>query len=528
MDKQIFKYKDIKDKISQGLSTIADPVASTLSPRGSNVLFENKYGDFIMTNDGITIAKEISVKDRLVNSIIEIVKGASLKTNSEAGDGTTTTVLLTSVLAKEALKLIDEGESWIDVRNEFNNLGSSLMKRIDAMKIDVKTDKDLRNVAMISANNDKDIADNVLDVIKTAGEDGLVFIEPNNKSETEIIKDLGFMIKNGILFQELLFDSRPVIKVNGVHTLITDKRIYYPEEAESILRVAIEAGWESVAVVARDFIGDAVPVFVANHKKNIKVILIKDSKATETNNESLEDLALYLGGKIITERTGNLVNNITSKDFVFVNSVYQDPQKTLITPKYSNSKELKERIKYLRDELAKDKENKQLKERISSLTNGVVTVKVGGHIGLELREKMFRYEDAINATRAAKKFGYLIGGGLSIFNAYNEKDYPKISHLAKKYTEAVVRQIASNCGKHEDTVLENIRRGGKNFGYNALTDKYEDLLSAGVVDAYLVIKMAIENSISATNSLISINYYMINDIKEDGERKTKSRRSKEE
>lgn len=524
MDKQIFKYKDIKDKIILGLDTIANPVISTLSPKGSNVLFENKYGDFIMTNDGITIAKEISVKDRLVNSVVEIVKGASLKTNSEAGDGTTTTVLLTSVLAKEALKLIEEGESWIDIRNELNGLGVSLMKRIDSMKIDVKTDNDLRNVAMISANNDKEIADNVLDTIKTAGEDGMIFIEPNNNDKTEIIKDLGFMIKNGILFQELLFDSRPIVRVNGIHTLITDKRIYYPEEAEAILRVAIEAGWESVAIVARDFIGESVSVFVANHKKNIKVILVKDPKATETNNESLEDLSLYLGGKVITERTGNLVNNITTKDFVFVNSIYQDPQKTLITPKYSNSKELKERIKYLKDELGKDKENKSLKERLSSLTNGVVTIKVGGHIGLELREKMFRYEDAVNATRAAKKFGYLIGGGLSLHNAYNEKDYPKIASLAKKYTEAIVRQIARNCGKHEDTVLENIKRGG--IGYNALTDKYENLLQAGVVDAYLVIKMAIENSISAVNSLISINYYLINEIDEND--KTKSRRSKEE
>ncbi len=530
MDKQIFKYKDIRDKILLGLETISAPVSSTLSPKGSNVLFENQYGDFIMTNDGITIAKEISVKDRLVNSVVEIVKGASLKTNSEAGDGTTTTVILTNVLSREALKLIEEGHSWIDVRNELNNLGSSLMKRIDSMKIDIKTDSDLRNVAMISANNDNDIAGNVLEVIKTAGEDGLVFIEPHSKSKTELIKDLGFMIKNGILFQELLFDSRPIVKLDGVNVLITDKRIYYPEEAEAILRVAIESGWESVAIVARDFIGESVPVFVANHKKNIKVVLIKDPKATETSNESLEDLALYLGGKVITERTGNLVNNISSKDFIYVNSVYQDPQKTLITPKISNSKQLRERVNYIKEELSKDKENKNLKERLSSLTTGVVTVKVGGATGLELREKMFRYEDAINATRAAKRFGYLVGGGLSLLNAYNEKDYPKISQLAKKYTEAVTRQIAHNCGKHEDTVVETIHSGKKNYGYNALTDKYEDLLSAGVVDAYLVIKMAIENSISATNSLISINYYIINEQQEDEKSKStgKLRRNKEE
>ena len=528
MNKTIHKYQDIKDKISQGLDTIANPVRQTLSPRGGNVLFENSNGDFVLTNDGITIAKEISVEDRLVNSVIEIVKGASLKTNAEAGDGTTSTIILTQTLAKEALKLIDEGIGWIDIRDNLNKLSESLLKRISESKIDVKTDKDLWNVAMISANNDTDVAKNVLDVIKTAGEDGMVFIESNNKVETEINKDLGFMVKSGILFQELLLESRPVIKLKDVPTLLTDKRIYYPDEAESILRIAIESGWSNVAIVARDFIGEAVPVFIANHKKNINVVLIKDPKCTENDNTSLDDLAFYLGGKVITEKTGNLVKSIKAQDFVVVNSIYQDPQKTLITPKSSNSKSLKERIKYLKDELSKDKESRTIKERLSSLTNGVVTVKVGGRTNIELREKIFRYEDAINATRSAKKYGYLVGGGIGLLNAYNEKDYDNLMRpVARKFTEAIIRQVATNCGKHEDTVLENIQKSKiKSFGYNALTDKYEDLLFSGVVDAYMSTKMAIENSVSAVNTLISIKYYLINQIKDDKDKK--SRRNKED
>lgn len=529
MDKKIYTYGDIKDKISQGLDTITNPVKQTLSPRGGNVLFENQYGDFIMTNDGITIAKEISVKDRLVNSVIEIVKGSALKTNAEAGDGTTTTVILTQVLSKEALKLVEEGISWIDIRDSLNLLSTSLMKRIDSMKIDIKTDAELRNVALIASNNDANIADKVLEVIKTAGEDGMVFIEPNNKKETELTKDLGFMLKTGILYQELLLESRPVIKVKDINVLLTDKRLYYSEEAEAILRIAIKMGWNNVAIIARDFIGEAVPTFIANHKKNINILLIKDEKCTENDNTSMEDLALYLGGKIVTDKTGNLVNNITAKDFVLVNSIYQDPTKTLITPKVSSNKSLKERIKYLKEELDKNKEDKTLKERLSSLTNGVVTIRVGGSTGIEVRERLFRYEDAVNATRIAKKFGYLVGGGVSLLNAYNENDYTvMIRPIAKKFTEAIIRQIATNCGKHDDTVVENIRKvKSKSFGYNALTDKYEDLLKAGVVDAYMSVKMAVENSVSATNTIVSIKYYLINDVKDkDNENKTSNEKSK--
>ena len=530
MNKNIYKYQDIKDKISQALDIIANPVRQTLSPRGGNVLFENHRGEFLLTNDGITIAKEISVEDRLSNAVIEIVKGAALKTNMEAGDGTTSTIILTHVLAKEAMKLLDEGMSWIDIRDNLLGLSKTLLKRIESLKIDVKNEGDMKNIAKISANNDEDIAKNVVEVVKTAGADGMVFLEPNNKTETEIIKDLGFMIKQGILFQELLLDSRPIIKLKDVPVLLTDKRVYYPEEAESILRVAIEAGWSNVAIVARDFIGEAVPVFIANHKKNINILLIKDPKCTENDNTSLEDLAFYLGGKVITEKTGSLVKNIKQQDFVIVNSIFQDPQKTLITPKVAGSKLLKERIKYLQDELDKSKDSQTLKERLSSLTNGIVTVKVGGATGLELRERIYRYEDAVNATRSAKKFGYLVGGGISLLNAFHEKDYNETQRpIAKKLTESIIRQVATNCGKHEDTVIENIRKGGKYFGYNAVTDNYEDLLKSGVIDAYMSTRMSIENSISAVNTLASIKYYLINDIKNDEtNNKKKSGRNQED
>jgi len=519
MDKLIFKRAEVRDKIISGLDFISNPVISTLSPRGMNVLIETEDGSHILTNDGVTIAKNISSKDQIEQSIIDIVKEASLRTNVEAGDGTTTTILLSQVLIKEALKLIDDGHSWIDIRDQLNTFADKLISVIDKEKTIVKDDKGLLEVATTSANNDKEIAKYVLEAVKVAREDGMIFIDGNNKKETEVNKDLGFMIKSGVLYQEMFVDNKGIVVFKNAPVLITDKKLYYAEEAETVLRVAVKAGHKNVVVVAKDIMGEALNVFITNHSKGvIQVMLVKDVDVTDKDTTSLHDLAIYLGGKVISDKVGSLVNKLTIEDFVMVERAFSDTKKTLFTPKGTPSKELKERIKTLQEELEKNKEDKTLKSRIASLTTGIVTIKVGANTPIELREKIYRYEDAINATRAAMKHGYLSGGGTSILGAYsalqtkNPSDY---SPMFKKYSEAIVRQIAKNCGKHEDTVLEKVLEGKGCFGYNAVTDKYEDLLKAGIVDPFKVIEMAIRNSVAVTNIVISIDHYVINIIEND-------------
>lgn len=506
MGKIILSSKEIRDRVIKAIDIIADPVVSSLCPKGSNVLFETDKGEHMLTNDGITIARSISVSDPLENSIIEIVKGASLRTNNEAGDGTTTSILLSRVLTKEGLRLIDNGESWIEIRDKFNAMGDSLKKRITQKRIDVKGDEDLKNIAKISSNNDDIIAQHILNVVKVAKEDGMVFLEPSNNSETEIVKDLGYMVRSGIPHQEFAPEGQFTVTYKDVPVLITDKKIYYPEEAEGILRTAIEAGHKSIVIIATDVIGEAVNIFIANHQQGvINVLFIKQGSSSFP----LQDLASYLGGKVISEKTGNLVGDLTAKDFIIAKQVFADPRKTLITPQVTASKELKERIKSIKSELKKDPDNESLKQRLSSLTTGIVTIKIGGNTPVEVRERIFRYEDALNATRSAMKHGYLVGGGLSLLNAFNPKDYDvEMLPIAKKYTEAVIRQIADNCGKHQDTIIENVKG---NHGYNALTDEYEDLLKAGVIDPYQVIKLSIDNSISVANTLISIKNYVLVD-----------------
>ena len=521
--KSIKRYADVREQIKRAVDTLADPIRETLSPKGRNVLFESANGEFQSTNDGVTIAKNINVRDPYENLIINMMKQASLKTNNEAGDGTSTSILLSQILIKEGFRLVDQGHNQMDVKHAFEKFGKTLVANLKKEAIKIKTDKDLFNIANISANNDPLIAADVVKVVKCAGLDGMVFIEANNKPETNIIEDNGFLVETGLFAPELRnMKDRFVAQYHNVPVLITDKRLYYPEEAETILKTVLMAGHKSVVIVARDFIGQSVNTFITNHTQGVcNVMLVKDPNVNEKDNDSLQDLATYLGGKLISEKNGSIVDNLTIADFVVATKVYADPVKTIILGKPVKKKagDLAMLITALRGELEKKKEDKNLKRRLASLTNGMVTVKVGAATQLEQTEKIFRYEDAINATRAAMKDGYLVGGGIALKNAFKPKEHPaEFGKSFQRYCEANIRQIAENCGKSAESVLEVINASkNPNLGFNAMNGQFEDLLKVGVVDPYKVTEMAVLNSVSVAKEIISANTIIVNDIDENND-----------
>lgn len=510
MNKIIYKFEDIKDDIKKAVDTIADPVRQTLSPKGSNVLYEDNAGDQHSTNDGVTIAKSINVANPIQNAIIEVIKQPALQTNSSVGDGTTTTILLSQVMIKESMKLLDEGMNRMVLKEELEEMNNKIKSRLSRNLKKVNGANDILRVAKISANNDEVIAKDVARVVEVAGQDGMVFIEPNNKPKTELVEENGFSI-NTELAKDLA-DGKFIVSYTDIPVLITDKRLYYKEEAETILRVALKAGWNQIVVVARDFIGQAPNFFIANHKEGrIKVLLVKDPSSTDTDATPLDDLATYLGGTLMTDKRGKIVDTLTPTDFVFASKVVANPAKTIfVTDKTKNTK-LKERIQNIREELEKDEDNKKLKSRLSALTTGTVTIKVGGRTPIEIQERMFRYEDSVNAARAALKDGYLVGGGLSLLGSYNKGDHTVMDNVAWKVCSASVRQIAENCGKHIDSVLEQCDPK-KNYGYNAKTNKFSNLLADGVLDPYKVAEMALDNATSITIHLLTSGYIIINDI----------------
>lgn len=517
MSKKIYKYEDVRDRIENAVDTLADPVRQTLSPKGSNVIYEDGFMNYV-TNDGVTIAKSIEVEGDLENTIINIIKSAAHKTNSVAGDGTTTSILLAQNLIKSGLKLVDNGWNRMILKEELEKSCDAIVDRLLDMSIKVKDKKDIYNIAKISGNNDDSIAKDMVRVVDVVGEDGFVFLEPNTINKTELVEDTGFNIPKGYFAQELMPNGSFSQTYEDVPVLVTDKRIYYEEEAETILRVAVAAGFKSIVVVAREFIGKCPNVFITNHQKGvINVMLVAHPEVTETDNTAVSDLAAYLDGKLITEKMGRLVNKLKQEDFVIAKRVFVNPVKTVITTASHKNKSLASRVAFIKQELKKTPEDEKLLKRLASLTTGTITIKVGGATPIETRERVFRYEDAVNSTRAAIRDGYLVGGGVALLHAFNPKDHnPELVSVIQKFCEASIRQISENCGKFPDYVLDKIRESKNDkIGYNAKNDKFEDLLKAGVVDPYKVTEMAVINAFSVANLLITSRYFIVNEADKD-------------
>lgn len=512
---------EIRERIFVAIDNINDPIRQTLSPQGGNVVYEDAHGSTNITNDGATIIKNLSFEDPFEQQILDIVRNASLKTNVEAGDATSTTVLLTSILVKEGLRLIESGWNSMELKKEYEKFADRMIERLRKNAKKIKNDKDLYYIAHISANNDAEIAENVVKTVKVAGQDGMVFIEPSNSADTEIIEDTGFNIKQGMFTPELATKGFSAAYLD-VPVLITDKKLYYAQEAETILNTCLKNGYREVVVIASDFIGEALPFFVANHTKgNIRCLLVKEPTLAKNTGIVLEDLAVYLGGSVVSEKSGKIVDTLTIDQFVMAKRVISDGAKTIISRDIKESNvALEKRIKELKKETKKlgtsdSSEHTTLKERLASLTSGMVTIRVGGHTPIVVNEKIFRYEDAVNATRVAVKHGFLVGGGLAMLQAYTEGGFEKgdkeLAKVYRKVGEANIRQIAENCGLSPELVIDNVmqmRHNNPNMGYNALTGCYDDLLENGVIDPLLAEEMAIRNAADVAGAIVSSGYFI--------------------
>lgn len=513
--KLIKSTNDVRQKVLDGVAKICDPVVQTLSPLGGNVLFEDHEGRVFVTNDGVTIAKNISSDDEIENLIIKTMKHGALKTNQIAGDGTTTTILLASTLVREGLKLIDDGMNVMDLRDSINEFAARAVSNLNP--IPAKSDKELRFVAKVSASGDEEIADNVLKTVKVAGDSGLVFIEPAPADETVIEQDEGFVINQGLFSQDLINSNGFKAEYEDVHVLVTDKRMYYEEECKAILTAAIQNGIENLVIVARDFVGKAPHWLLGNHNEGyINLLLVQMPEISDFNSTIADDLAKYLGGPLITEKAGKLTNNVKVEDFVKAKRVYANQNKTVLQSHNPYNPEVSELVKELEEVKKADPDNDENNQRLSRLTNGTVTVKVAASTPIEAQEKIFRYEDAINATRSAMKYGYLVGGGLALLEA-TRTEYDSIF---KKFGTASVRQIAVNCGQDPNHVIS--QSTGK-VGYNAKTKEYQDLTKAGVIDPYKVTEMAIRNAASVANAILTSRFIIVDKLEQNEQRTSTER-----
>lgn len=504
-----------------GLDKITEPIVSTMTPKGANVILDG-MGGTQHTNDGITIASHITLKDPIENAIANIVKYAAKKTNAIAGDGTTTSVLLTSAIIKEGMKLIDNGWNNMKLKRTIEEAGEMVLSEIDKVVKKIDSDDKLTYIASVASNNDDDIAKNVTDTIKTSGVDGLVVIERGNKEATELKKEEGFIIEQG-MFSPLLanMNGKFLASYKDVKIILTDRRIYSSDEALCFLRPLAEKGIKDVVIVAQDFIGPSPNIFITNHtQQKMNILLIKDNECSDKSITSLEDLASYIGCNIISLKHGKKPEDITIDDYGTLDRIMSSHDRTVFYAKENPSRTL--RVTALRDEIdsEKDEDKKnRLEKRLARMTTGSVTIYVGGKTEPEITERVYRYEDAINATRNAYKDGYIVGGGITLHNAIKTsyssilgKYGVDVAMMMENICLSPLKQIAMNCDIHYQTLLEKVEKGE---GYNAAKEEYENIEEAGIIEPVTVLKMALKNSISAAGIILGSKYIIVEEENEE-------------
>ncbi len=503
MNKKIIKGIEVRTQIEAAVKKVTGPVIETIGPRGKNVFYETDKGAFELTRDGFTVARNINLEDSIENAVAEIIKAGALSTNKLGGDGTSTTELYSFENIGVAYELEDQGVAHRDITRVLDTVAEKYIKRLSEMKREVNSDKTLKEIATISANGDTEMAEQVVETINTADLDGMVYIEISGNDKTILEKQQGFRVAPGMIYERLYTNAaQPMMAYPDLPILILDKKLYYAEETEHIIRTAMQAGHKAIGIIAKDFLGDSLNTLITNHSRGaLSIVLAKiDSDTT------LADLALYLGGHVVSESDGRRTDSVTADDFVFASRVAADPDKVLFTHTKSNP-ELEERVKWLKSELEKDKENKQVKQRLASLTTGIVTIKVGGRTLQEARERVYRFEDAINATRAAKKSGYLVGGGLSMYVAFLTTTWlPNELKVAERIGRASIIRIAKNAQLTPDW-----SKITHDTGLNANTGEYENLLESGVVEPFQVTELALRNAASVASTITSIGTFILND-----------------
>lgn len=528
MSKQIYKSSELDDKIIEAVDFINDPIRQTMSPQGSYVIFESAGGVQNYTKDGVTIARNTSHEDPIVNQTLNFIKEGSLATNLEAGDGTSSTVLMSSVLIKEGLRLLKNGWNPIDIRKKFLEFGSNIKDVINKQVKTIKNDDDLYHIANVSSGNIKEITENTVKTIKITGKEGQVMINPAYGADTYLIEDTGFVLPSGLFIQELAQNKSMQAQYEDVLVFITDKRLYYDTEAEKILTTAKENGYKSIVIVAQDFIGEALPFFVEQHQRGLmQVLLLKESRP-----EILDDLAIFLNGNVISDKSGAL-DELQIENFSVAKMVFASTQKAIISrDTKEKNKNIDKRVKALAKELKdignrENNEYKKLEKRVANLTKGMVTIKVGGKTWPEVNEKILTYEDAVNATKVAIESGYVLGGGITMLNAWNnlnKKNLDKeFERVFDKYCKAIVSQVSINCGVNPEVNLERIyneqKKHGLNWGYNAVSGKIEDLHKAGVIEPIKVTTQVIDNSISIANIILTSRYRMVEKLEDNNKDK---------
>ena len=515
MSKIIKRGDEARKALESGVNQLADTVKVTLGPKGRNVVLGKKFGAPVITNDGVTIAKEIELKDEFENMGAQLVREVATKTNDAAGDGTTTATVLAQAMVTEGMKNVTAGANPMDIRRGMTKAVAKAVETIKAHSQKVKDSNDIARVGTISAG-DPEIGRLIAEAMEKVTSDGVITIE-ENKTTAETYNEIveGMQFDRGYLTPYMVTDTDKMEAVlDNAAILITDKKISVIQDLVPLLEQVMQNGMK-LLIVAEDIEGEALSTLIVNRLRGtLNVVAVKAPGFGDRRKAMMEDIAILTGGKCITEDLGIKLENVGIEDLGQAKRVVVSKDETVIVEGSGKSSDIEARISQIRRQIkdtTSDYDREKLQERLAKLAGGVAVIHVGAATETEMKEKKARVDDALHATRAAVEEGIVPGGGVALIRAQKAIDTLKLegdeatgAQIVYRAVEAPLRQLACNAGREGALIVANVK-GMKNTaeGYNVATDKYEDLLSAGVVDPTKVTRSALQNAASIAGLLLT-------------------------
>ncbi|MDX1943807.1 MAG: chaperonin GroEL [Pirellulaceae bacterium] len=515
MPKIIAFDQEAREAIRRGVSKLARAVKVTLGPKGRNVILQKSFGSPTVTKDGVTVAKEIDLEDVYENMGARMVREVASKTSDVAGDGTTTATVLAEAIFNEGLKAVVAGVNPVQMKSGIEKAVADLSEKLGKMSIKIKEKSEMANVASIAANNDREIGKLLADAMEKVGKDGVITVDEGKSLGTEIEWVEGMQFDRGYLSPYFVTDANTMTAVlENPYILVYEKKLTSIKDLVPVLEAVVQQG-KPLLIIAEDVEGEALATLVINRLRGtFQCVAVKAPGYGDRRKAMLEDVAILTGGEAIFEALGIKLENVTLGQLGRAKKVIVDKDNTTIIEGAGKTEDIKARIGQLRNEISNstsDYDREKLEERLAKLSGGVAKVNVGGATESEVKEKKARVEDALHATRAAVTEGILPGGGVALLRATSQvKPSESLSHdetvgynIVLRACRAPLTMIATNAGQDGGIVCEKILDGKGNFGYNALTDTYEDLVKAGVIDPTKVTRTALANAASVSTLLLT-------------------------
>ena len=503
-----------REKMLRGVDTLANAVKVTLGPKGRNVLIERSWGAPKISKDGVTVAKEIDLKDRFENMGAQMVREVASKTSDVAGDGTTTATILAQAIYREGMKLVAAGGSPMSIKRGIEKAVDLVVEELKKMSTPTTDKKDISQVGTISANNDRTIGDIIADAMEKVGKEGVITVEEAKVMETTLKVVEGMQLDRGYLSPYFVTEPEKMeVHLEEAYILLHEKRIRTMKNLLPILEQVARAG-KPILIMAEDVEGEALATLVVNKLRGtLHCAAVKAPGFGDRRKAILEDVAILTGGRVISEDLGVKLETITLKDLGTAKRITVDKDTTTIIDGGCDRKALDGRVKQIRvqiEETTSDYDREKLQERLAKLIGGVAVINVGAATEIEMKEKKDRVEDALNATRAAVEEGIVPGGGVAYMRTVKVLEKARFPgeeqlgvNLIKRALEEPVRQIANNAGFEGSVVVQRVREGEGSFGFNAETGTYEDLMKAGIVDPTKVTRFALQNAASVAGLLMT-------------------------